>query len=115
MELPMNNIYLSQEAQDDLVEIKAYIEDVLENPAAALSTVSKITKSLRVLRTFALAGAALSSIADVESDYRFVISGNYISFYRVRGNDVYIDRILYARCDYLRILFGQPLIEETDQ
>ena len=49
--------------------------------------------------------ALLSSIADTESDYLFIISGNYISFYRAYGNEVYIDRILYVRHDYMRILF----------
>ena len=52
----MNNIHLSEEAQNDLVEIKAYIEEELLNPSAALGTVSKITKSLRILRTYAQAG-----------------------------------------------------------
>ena len=110
----MNNLYLSEEAQNDLAEIKAYIEEELESPSAALTTVSKITKSLRVLRMYALAGASLSSIADVESDYRFIVSGNYLSFYRVRGNNIYVDRILYARRDYMRILFGHIPIDEID-
>lgn len=102
----MNNIRLSKEAQNDLMEIKAYIEDELSNPSAALATVSKITKSLRILKTHAQAGAPLSSVTDVDSDYRFIVSGNYISFYRVCEREVYVDRILYARRDYLRVLFG---------
>ncbi|WP_419516372.1 type II toxin-antitoxin system RelE/ParE family toxin [Hominenteromicrobium sp.] len=103
----MNNLHLSAEAQNDLMEIKAYIEEDVLNPSAALTTVSRITKSWRVLQNYAHAGALLSSIADIESDYRFIVSGNYISFYRVCGNDIYIDRILYARRDYLRILFPE--------
>ena len=55
----MNNLHLSAEAQNDLMEIKAYIEEDLLNPSAAC------------------------------------------------GNDIYIDRILYARRDYLRILFPE--------
>ena len=84
----MNNLHLSAEAQNDLMEIKAYIEEDLLNPSAALTTVSRITKSLRVLQNYAYAGALLSSIADIESDYRFIVSGNYISFYRACGNDI---------------------------
>lgn len=101
----MNNLHLSLEAQNDLAEIKAYIEKELLNPSAALATVSRITKSLRILRTSAKAGALLSSIADVESDYRFLVSGNYLSFYRTYGHEVYVDRIHYARRDYMQILF----------
>ena len=108
----MNNLHLSEEAQNDLLEIKAYIEEDLLNPSAALATVSRITKSLRILQNQAQAGALLSSIADIESDYRFIVSGNYISFYRAYGREVYIDRILYARRDYMRILFGDSTTDE---
>jgi hypothetical protein len=38
-----------------------------------------------------------------------------MTFYRVHGNDVYIDRILYGRRDYLRILIGDQLETETLQ
>ena len=82
----MNELRLSPEAQADLEEIKAYIAEELENPA--------------------LAGAPLSSVADVESDYRFLVSGNYMVFYRAYGNTVYVDRVLYGRRDYMRVLFG---------
>lgn len=109
----MNNLYLSQAAQDDLTEIKAYISEELENPTAALSTVGRITKSIRILRNHAMAGAPLSSVANVDNDYRFLVSGNYMVFYRAIGSEVYVDRILYGRRDYLRVLFGDVL--ETEQ
>ncbi len=108
----MNNLHLSEEALNDLMKIKAYIEEELLNPSAALATVSRITKNLRILQTHAQSGSPLSSIADIESDYRFIISGNYISFYRAYGSEVYIDRILYARRDYMRILFGDSTADE---
>ena len=108
----MNNLYLSEEAQNDPLEIKDYIEEELLNPSAALTTVSRITKSLRILQNHAQAGALLSSIVDIESDYRFIVSGNYISFYHAYGSEVYIDRILYARRDYMRILFGDSTTDE---
>ena len=100
----MNNLHLSEEAQNDLFEIKSYNEEELLNPSAALATVSRITKSLRILQNYAQTGAPLSSIADIES--------NYISFYRVYGNEVLIDRILYARRDYMRILFGDSTTDK---
>ena len=77
-----------------------------------MTTVSRITKSLHILQNYAQAGAPLSSIADIESDYRFIVSGNYISFYRAYGSEVFIDRILYARRDYMRILFGDSTTDE---
>ena len=108
----MNKLHLSPEAQADLSEIKAYIAEDLENPQAALSTVAKITNTIRTLQEHALIGAALSAITDVNSDYRYLVSGNYIIFYRVTGKGVFVDRILYGRRDYMRILFED--IGETE-
>ena len=53
-------------------------------------------------------------MAGIKSDYRFIVSGNYISFYHVYGKEIYVDRILYARRDYMRILFGDVSTEEAD-
>ena len=102
----MSKIHLSHEAQSDLGEIKRYISKELENPSAGINTVKKITQAIHILQTYAEAGALLSSIADVDDTYRFLVSGNYLIFYRVSEHDVYVDRILYGRRDYLRILFG---------
>ena len=109
----MNNLHLSYEAQNDLSDIEDYIAEDLENPQAAIATVSKITKTIRMLRDHALIGTPLSSIADVDSNYRFLVSGNYMVFYRVNGNDIYIDRVLYGRRDYMRVLFEDQIREET--
>lgn len=111
----MNNIKLSEEAQNDLVEIKKHIEEDLMNPSAALKTVSKITKSLRILQTFAQAGPALSSVTDVVSDYRYMVSGSYVSFYRTYGENVYVDRIIHARRDYMRVLFENTVTDEIEE
>lgn len=108
----MSDLHLAPEAEDDLDEIKEHIAEDLENPQAALSIVSKIVKNIRMLRDHALIGAPLSSIADVDSDYRFLVSGSYMVFYRVNGSDVFIDRVLYGRRDYLRILFPDVMGKE---
>lgn len=107
----MNNLHLSPNAEKDLYEIKDYIEKILENPQAALSTVAKITKTIRRLREHALIGAPFSAIAKVNSEYRYLVSGNYLVFYRVVDKDVFIDRILYGRRDYLRILFTDASLD----
>lgn len=111
----MNKLHLSPAVQRDLMSIKKYITEGLENPSAALSTVGKITKSMCVLLDHAQAGAHLSSIADVDESYRFLVSGKYMIFYRVEGNDVHVDRVLYGRRDYLRILFGDTLEDDETE
>ena len=110
----MNKLHLSPEAQEDLSEIKAYIAEDLENPYAALSTVTEITKTIRMLQDHALIGTPLAAVADVNSDYRYLVSGSYMVFYRVSGKDVFVDRVLYGRRDYLRILFADTQEEELN-
>ena len=67
------------------------------------------------MREHSLIGASLSSIADVESDYRFLTLDRVFTFYRVLDNDVYVDRVLYGHRDYLRILFGDVQDDETNE
>ncbi|MCI8599329.1 MAG: type II toxin-antitoxin system RelE/ParE family toxin [Lachnospiraceae bacterium] len=100
-----NNIYYSPEAQNDLDEIWEYISAELCNPQAAENTITKIMDTVDELKDFSEIGALLSSVTEVESDYRFLLSGNYMIFYRVIEKNVYIDRVLYGRRDYLRTLF----------
>ncbi|MBD5543383.1 MAG: type II toxin-antitoxin system RelE/ParE family toxin [Lachnospiraceae bacterium] len=100
-----NNIHYSPQARNDLDEIWEYISFELCNPQAAENSVNKIMDTVDELENFLEIGVPLSSVTDVESDYRFLVSGNYMVFYRVIMQDVYIDRVLYGRRDYLRILF----------
>lgn len=51
-------------------------------------------------------GVKLSISLDIEVDYRYIICGNYMTFYRYSNNAVYVDRILYNKRDYLQILFS---------
>lgn len=108
----MNNLVLSHLAQEDLLEIKAYITEELESPEAALRTVEGITKRIRALAAHGELGAQLSSITGIASEYRFLVCGNYLAFYRFEAQSVYVDRILYGRRDFMRILYDTQQKEE---
>ena len=107
-----NKIHYSAEARRDLDDIWDYIVTDLCNDSAAERVVSDIMDAVDQLENFSEMGALLALIANVDSDYRFLVSGNYLIFYRVSGMDVYVDRILYGRRDYLRILFGDTQAEQ---
>lgn len=104
----MADISFSPEAVSDLQQTKAYITDELCNEQAATNTIAKITGKIRELTAFPEMGAPLSSIVDFETDYRFLVCGNYTAFYRFENQTVYIVRVLYGRRDFMRILFGEP-------
>lgn len=104
----MADLSFSPEAIRDLQQAKAYITDELCNEQAAMNTIAKITGRIRELAAFPEMGAPLSAIVDFETDYRFLVCGNYTVFYRFADRTVYIVRVLYGRRDFMRILFGEP-------
>jgi len=102
----MHRIRVNPIALNDLREIKAYITEELCNPNAATGIVKKIISRYEQLGEYPMMGAELSAVLNVKTDYRYLVSGNYLIFYRVEGEYVSIYRILYGRRDYMRILFG---------
>ncbi len=110
----MNKLHFSPEALNDLDEIWAYIFEDLQNSMAAQNTVAGILDTIEKLRGFCEMGPPLSLVTEIESNYRFLVCRNYIAFYRFNGDVVSIDRILFYRRDYLRILFGNTSEDETE-
>jgi len=108
---------ISPEARKDLEEIKAYITEALENPIAAVNVVSRILQALKNLKDMPGIGTLLSSKVPFDTDYRFLVCGNYLAFYRYKDETVYVDRILYGRRDYVKILFPEAMkqSEETEK
>ena len=101
----MNKLYISPAAQKDLMEIKQYISEELDNPISALKIVSEITRRLRNLIVFPESGANLSSIIKIDTNYRFIVCDSYLAFYRFEDSAIYVDRVIYGKRDYIKILF----------
>jgi addiction module RelE/StbE family toxin len=109
----MASIKISPRAQKDMLEIREYISGELCNPQAAINVLSIVIKRIRELIEFPLAGASLASVIDIETGYRFLVCGQYTAFYRYENETVYVDRVLYGKRDFMRILFGD-VVEEDD-
>lgn len=107
----MFKVEFSPEAINDLQQIKNYITNELCNEQAAVSTLNKIINHIHILENFPESGAMLSSIVNIDINYRFLVCGNYTAFYRVDSETVYIVRVIYGRRDFIRILFGKPYNE----
>ncbi len=112
----MAEIVYSSEALYDLEKIGDYIAGQLMNPIAALNTVNVIQAKIDRLADFPYMGAFISAVYDDidVGDYRFLVCANYLAFYRVRENTVYIDRIMYGRRNYIAILFGELSADEAE-
>ena len=102
----MARIVYSDESILDMEQTGDYIAEKLKNPIAALNTVNSIQDRIDKLEDFPLMGARLSSIFAIDTDYRFLVCGNHLAFYRVQGDYVYIDRILHGKQDYISVLFS---------
>lgn len=100
-----NHVHYSPESLSDLDETFDYISLELCNSTAAENIVNNIMGEIDKLIDFPLMGVKLSVSLNIENDYRYIFCGNYIVFYRYSNNSVYVDRILYNKRDYLRILF----------
>lgn len=103
----MYKIRINPLARKDLLDIKDYITNELDSPTAAVNVVLKIIESYEKLKEFPMLGIELSSKIDVVTDYRYLITGNYIVFYKIDDNYASIYRILYTRRDYIKILFEE--------
>jgi addiction module RelE/StbE family toxin len=94
------NIKYSPLAQEDLQAIKEYISVALASPQATQNTISKIVSSIRSLSAAPELGSPLSSICSIVTDYRFLVCGKYLAFYRFERETVFITRILYGARNY---------------
>ena len=107
----MTPIKFSPEAVKDLQEIQSYIANELCSQQAADRTVFKILNRIRSLSSFPEMGTPLSAVLSFDTDYRYLVCGNYTAFYRTEQDAVYVVQILYGRRDFMRILFGEPTEE----
>jgi len=108
----MYELKISPEAKNDLVEIKSYFSQDLSNQQAANNLISKIINKISGLLDHPGIGASLSSVVDINTDYRFLVCANYLIFYRCENETVFVSRILYGRRDYTRILFADLSVDE---
>ena len=94
----------------DLQDIKAYIAE--DNPPAAARMGNTIYTKIKKLADFPKMGTSLSSKINIQTDYRFLVCGVYLIFYKIEGEYVSIFRVLNGVRDYLSILFADELHEE---
>ncbi|MBQ6675233.1 MAG: type II toxin-antitoxin system RelE/ParE family toxin [Ruminococcus sp.] len=102
----MNSISYSPMALNDLDEIWEYIALELSAPDAAQKTVSGILDAVDRLNEHSKLGSPLYFEDGLFSGYRYVRYNEYLAFYRLSGNNVKVDRIIYGRRDYMKVLFG---------
>ena len=107
-----NRVRYTAQALHDLDEVWDYISFELQNPQAAEKTVNRILDKVDQLVEFAQSGALLSAVSEVMGEERFLVCDSYMIFYHSKKQEITIDRILYGRRDYLRVLFDKTELPE---
>ena len=97
------------EAISDIQEIRCYIKNILHNPTAAKRISKAILSACSSLKSFPEMGISIENKTGFETDLRMLICENWIAVYRIENESsvISVARILYARQDYMRILFGE--------
>ena len=104
----MANIQISPQALEDVKEHVAYLEEA-GSPDSADRFKKEVVRQIGYLREFPDIGTPLKAVADVVLDYRFLIAGKHLIFYRSSGESVYVVRVLDGRSDYVKTLVGEPI------
>ena len=102
----MFTVDISPQAAEDLLEIKFYIENELQNPIAAHNTIETIVNTYEDLAEDPDVGIPVDRFVSFPTDYKFILANNYSIFYRIEKDIVKIIRIMYSRRDFAKILFG---------
>ncbi len=91
-------------AVEDLRRMHAQIREISQDEDIALNYVDGLMQCLEDKRDFPHAGAPLSYDGGF-TGYYFIIFKEYLAFYRVKDDCMYVDRVLYSRRDYMQALF----------
>ena len=102
MKQPEYEIRLLQVAEDDLREIINYI--ALDDPAVATTLLDKIENSLSGLISFPLLGKIPAEEALAGMGYRFLTVNNYLVFYTVKEQIIWVHRIIHGVRNYISLL-----------
>jgi len=88
-------------AEDDLAEIINYI--AAERPSAAEALATRIEKNLNLLSKNHQLGRIPNEDELIHLGYRYLIVENYLIFYMIEEQTIYIHRILHGARDYLTL------------
>ena len=98
------NIVYSIESKQDLIGIKQYIKYNLQEPEIAEKLITKIRKEINSLKNNPEILTIIDDDLIKKLEIRKLIVDNYIVFYRIKGNDIQIVRIMYGRRNWIDLL-----------
>ena len=97
---------ISEPAENDLMDIVKYISSQLSAPETALSMLERIEKAMNALSEMPERYPLVSDELLAQLGYHSLTVKNYVVFFSIDEADkaVEVERILYARRDWMHIL-----------
>lgn len=104
------HIHITKTAERDLVNVADYIEYTLKNPSAADDLLDVAAKKISELSIFPEVHSIVDDPILSAWEIRFIVINNYLAFYRIVGDTVFVIRFLYRKRDWISVLKqGQEL------
>lgn len=97
----------SPAAVDDLNAAVDYVESELASPMAARRLIDSVIAKAQLFADVPGAGTVLRTCNGVDTGYRYMASGNWMVFLSCADGRALVVRVLYAKSDYMRTLFGE--------
>lgn len=101
--MPKAKVILLTEARLQLRD-SAMIHKAKVGPQSAKKVTDKILKTLHHLEDFPLLGVEPRSERLAKAGYRMLIAGDYLCFYQIQGDVVYVSLIVHGSVDYVKWL-----------
>lgn len=101
----MSRVCYSRAAIRDLDHVWFDVFEASHSEETASRYVSDFIEKIEAKARFAGSGSPLY-FKDTFTGYYFIVFKSYMAFYRLDGETMCIDRIIYGRRDYMRLLFG---------
>ena len=98
------SIVYSEEAKQDLINIKSYIKYNLKEPKIAEELISKIKNEVETLKSNPESFALIDEEYIRRLEMRKIIVKNHIIFYIINNNNVEIVRIMNSRRNWIKLL-----------
>ena len=102
MPKPKYRVRLLTAAEQDFKEIIDYI--LADNATAALSIADKIETNLNLLENNPQMGRIPNDDELLRLGYRYLIVLDYLIFYKIEGNTIFVYRILHGARNYKSLL-----------
>ena len=107
----MKKVEYSQIVRRKLKKIKARLTSEF-GAEVSRKSVKQITDAIRGLEDFEEKGILVSSMYDIECDYRYIYAGHNYLFYRIEKDKIIIAEMFDEREDFMYKLFGVTITKQ---